>query len=193
MDLERLLQQALRELRQVSCLEFIDYRTGDDEISACWELDSPEQLRGEFSVVSLRRALAEKAPDHPLEEELTPAERQRWSELHPFDGHPCGGTGEWAALRVGPGTPELWYYHPETTKENFAGFRMDIDHDQYLRALAITKGTYGWQTLFCDPAAFDEDDMSYVRAGLEEMLELFPSLFPDHDHEPLRARLVERS
>ncbi|WP_410644056.1 hypothetical protein [Amycolatopsis sp. lyj-346] len=126
---ERLLQQALRELGQVSGLEFFEHRADDDEISACWELDSPERLCGEFSVMSLPRALAEKAQDHPLEEELTPAERQRWSELRPFDGHPSGGTGEWVALRVGPGTPELWYYHPETAKENFAGFRMDIDHE----------------------------------------------------------------
>jgi hypothetical protein len=193
MDQERLLEQAIRELGQASCLEFFEHRAGDDEISACWELDSPEKLCGEFSVMSLQRAFAENVHDHPLPEELTPVERQRWSELRPFDGHPQGGTGEWVALRVGPGAPELWYYHPETALKNFAGFRMDIDHDQYLRALAITKGTYGWQKLFCDTDALDEDDMDEVRAGLEEMLELFPSLFPDHDYEPLRARLAERS
>lgn len=193
MNPRRLLEQALHELGQASCLAHFEHRTDDDEIAAHWELDSPEQLCGEFSVLGLQRALTEKPHDHPLENELTPAEHQRWSELRPFDGHPQGGTGEWVALRVGASTPELWYYHPETTRENFAGFRLDLDHDQYLRALAITKGTYGWQTLFCDTAALDEDDLSYVRPGLEEMLALFPSLFPDHDYGPLRARLAERS
>jgi hypothetical protein len=70
---------------------------------------------------------------------------------------------------------------------------MDIDYCQYLRTLAITKGTYGWQKLCRDIASLDEDDMSGIRADMAEMLEVFPALFPDHDYEPLRIRLAERS
>ncbi|WP_067814520.1 hypothetical protein [Actinomadura kijaniata] len=164
-----------------------------DEISACWSLDSPRELGGEFSVVNLHQALAEKAHGHPLEETLTPDERQRWSELRPFDGHPVTGTGEWVALRVSPDEPmpELWYYHPEIAP--YKGLRMDIDYCGYLRNLAITKGVYGWQKLFCDITSLDEDDREYFRADMAEMLELFPVLFPDHDYEPLRRRLAERS
>lgn len=163
-----------------------------EEISVCWELDSTD-LRGEFSVESLRYALAHGPHEHPLEGELTSAERQRWSEFRPFDGHPVTGTGEWVALRIRPGTPnpEIWYYHTET--ENYAGFELDLDYHQYLRTLAITKGTYGWQKLFCDVDVLTEDDMSEVRTELEEMLELLPPLFPGHDYAPLRARLAERS
>ncbi|WP_405798052.1 hypothetical protein [Streptomyces sp. NBC_01506] len=205
---ERRLRRMLGELQKAPDIEIFSPRTGEialtdqdtdapfaerclvrfDQISAHWDLEG-SGLSGEFCVSHPATALTTKAPPDATEL-MTPAVRQRYAEFRVLDDHPVSGTGEFAALRIRPETPapEIWYHASEF---RLGGYRMDLDYCQYLEALTLTKGTFGWQYLFCD-VSFTDDDFSGIAADLEEMLDVFPELFPDHNYEPLSSRLTER-
>ncbi len=68
---------------------------------------------------------------------------------------------------------------------------MDITYCQYLDALLLTKGTYGWQYLYTDISLRRGDFDETVRY-LRGMLEVFPEIFPQHDYRELRERLEAR-
>ena len=70
-------------------------------------------------------------------------------------------------------------------------FKLDLTYSQYVEALVITKGVYGWQYLFAD-VSFDEYDLDGADERLERMLEVFPVIFPNHDYADLDARLKAR-
>ncbi|MFF7376992.1 hypothetical protein ACIP4Q_12955 [Streptomyces massasporeus] len=162
-----------------------------DQCSAGWSMeDSENGLSGEFCIGHLPAVVATEAP--PTATELmTPDERQRYAEFRVLDDHPVSGTGAFAALRLNPETPvpEIWYHD---FHYNLGGFRMALDHCRYLDALTLTKGTFGWQFLFCD-VSFADDDFVGLGDELGEMLDVFPRLFPDHDYTDLQARLRERT
>ncbi|MEV0701148.1 hypothetical protein AB0I53_25015 [Saccharopolyspora sp. NPDC050389] len=80
----------------------------------------------------------------------------------------------------------MWF---DTTTEGH--HRLDLDYAGYLEALRITKGTFGWQFLFAD-VSLSDDEFDVTCQFMEIMLDVFPKLFPEHDYEPLRARLAER-
>jgi hypothetical protein len=161
-----------------------------DRFSASWEMEGSENgLSGEFSIAHLPSAIATEAP--PTAPELmTEAERHRYAQFRVLDDHPVSGTGAFAALRLDSETPvpEIWYHD---FHYNLGGFRMALDHCGYLEALTLTKGTFGWQFLFCD-VSFADDDFLGLGDALTEMLDVFPRLFPGHDYTDLRARLEER-
>lgn len=159
------------------------FRFGD--IEAHWS--SPQEnseLSGEFHLTHL---YSTSLMSHTWEGS-DDRERALYQELRIFDDTPRTGTGYLAALRAPRGTtdPEIWFFDMHQ-----GAMEMDLDYGTYLDTLLITKGTIGWQYLFCDTGMPDAG-FAPVAKGLKEMLEVFPTLFPDHDYTDLRARLEER-
>lgn len=157
----------------------------------CWRLEEGDvSLTGEFRVGNLPLALATYPPPFSVNSS-TPAERLLHSELRVIDDRPEGGTGNQATLRLQPGAsdPELWYFHL-----GLGVLRMDINYQEYLDALILTKGTSGWQFLFCEITKDMKSgyDFSTAARHMRTMLDVFPELFPGHDYSGLRARLDER-
>lgn len=67
---------------------------------------------------------------------------------------------------------------------------MEVTYREYLDALLVTKGTYGWQYLYTDVSL--GRGFGGVRRYLQGMIELFPEIFPNHDYSPLVERLEAR-
>ncbi|ADD45703.1 hypothetical protein [Stackebrandtia nassauensis] len=154
-----------------------------------WRIEDAE-LNGEFRIGNLPEALATPPPPFSVRSS-TLAERQLHTELRVIDDKPDSGSGHQATLRLQPGTsdPELWYFHLGR-----GTLRMDINYQEYLDALILTKGTSGWQFLFCDITKELRTDYDFTTAArdIKTMLDVFPELFPNHDYSGLRARLEER-
>ncbi|WP_328938937.1 hypothetical protein OG288_33495 [Streptomyces tauricus] len=158
-----------------------------DWFSSHWRIERPGiQLTGEFTIRHLLTSMNVKAPD--IEWGETSSERQLYSELRVIDHHPGSGTGTFAALRIKPDMPlpEVWFHDFRVGM-----FKMDIDYCEYLEALAVTKGTFGWQYLYCD-VSLGGSEFRQVAHDLEDMLVVFSELFPEYDYAPLRERLEER-
>ncbi|MGH3660611.1 MAG: hypothetical protein ACRDT8_02510 [Micromonosporaceae bacterium] len=157
----------------------------------CWRLEEDDaDLTGEFRIANLPDALATTPPPFSVSSS-SPAERQLHSELRVIDDRPESGTGHQATLRLqtGASDPELWYFHL-----GLGALRMDINFQEYLDALILTKGTSGWQFLFCDITMETRETYDFRMASgrMKTMLDVFPELFPSHDYSGLRARLEER-
>ncbi|MFE1310370.1 hypothetical protein [Streptomyces sp. NPDC058755] len=158
-------------------------------LSSHWAVERPDlYLTGEFSLHHIAAAMlipgVEPAVDEPSEQE-----ERLCAELRPFDEHLRGGGGTLSALRVTEGStvPEVWYHHATR-----GTFRMDIGYPEYLETLLVTKGTYGWQYLFTD-VRFGDIDFQGAAENIQNMLQVFPEIFPDHDYSGLRARLEARA
>ncbi|MDA3646897.1 hypothetical protein LZ318_40660 [Saccharopolyspora indica] len=149
--------------------------------------DESTGLGGEFRVPYFFAALFEPAP--PLAWEGSPDdERELLAQFREIDGHPRAGTGLVAAVRVEANrTPlEIWVWDAR-----IGPLQMELDYLGYLEALALTKGTFGWQYLFTH-VSLASNDFHHTAKGLTTMLRVFPELFPDHDYTPLRERLEAR-
>lgn len=158
-----------------------------NRLSCHWRFEQDTvKLTGEFNVRHLLSSLGVRPPEQDWGE--SEFEQQLYSELRVIDDRPGAGSGTFAALRIQPGNPvpEVWYHD-----FRLGAFKLDIDYCGYLDALAITKGVSGWQYLFADVSLADEKFAIYENK-MSHMLNVFPSLFPDHDYAPLRARLEAR-
>ncbi len=157
-------------------------------IAAHWRgTDEAAELTGEFRIPQFHRALFDPAP--PLAwEGSTPDERELLAQFRQIDGHPRSGTGQVALVRLVPHTTplEIWMWD-----DRLGAQRMDLDYLGYLEALAVTKGTHGWQYLFTD-LSLQGVDLRHTADAMRAMLDHFPELFPQHDYTDLRARLEER-
>ncbi|MEU7469969.1 hypothetical protein AB0A94_15765 [Streptomyces sp. NPDC044984] len=157
-------------------------------IAAHWRgREAVQDLTGEFRIPQFYRAIFEPAP--PLAWEGSPPdELELLAQFRQVDGHPRSGTGQFALVRLEPNTTplEIWVWDARLGAQ-----RMDLDYLGYLEALAVTKGTYGWQYLFTD-LSFLNDDLYHVAESMKAMLRRFPDLFPQHDYTQLRERLEER-
>ncbi|KAA5836077.1 hypothetical protein ABT337_23195 [Saccharopolyspora hirsuta] len=158
------------------------------ELGRQWQTAGPHAwVAGEFHLTPLALLVHEDPPS--FESSLhSEAERRVGAELRVIDEGPVTGAGHFAAIRLQPGVgnPEVWYSDSHSRL-----WKMDLDYPGYLEALRITKGAYDWQHLFTEaPLGTEEYDRTPDR--LADMLEALPEIFPDHDYEPLRARLAER-
>lgn len=156
-----------------------------------WRLETADDtLVGEFRIGNLPVALATPPPPFSVRSS-TPDQRLLHAQLRVIDDRPESGTGHQATLRLRPGDsdPELWYFHL-----GLGTLRMDINYQEYLDALILTRGTSGWQFLFCDITKELREGYDFRAASrdLKTMLDVFPKLFPDHDYSGLRARLAAR-
>ncbi|MEV0369964.1 hypothetical protein AB0I10_09090 [Streptomyces sp. NPDC050636] len=157
-------------------------------LSSHWGIElAGMHLRGEFSIRHIAAAMLSVGVD--LATEDTPEEdRLAFSELRVFDEHLQGGGGSLAGLRIQPGmtSPEVWYY-----EGTHSIFKLDLDYAEYLDTLLVTKGTYGWQYLFAADSTQD-NDFQDAAENMQNMLSVFPNIFPEHDYEPLQERLTQR-
>ncbi|MEV0086785.1 hypothetical protein [Saccharopolyspora sp. NPDC050642] len=158
------------------------------ELGCQWSAAEPHSVHGEFWLGNISRAL----PPLDVEWEVFPGGGRpappSSSELRVIDDGPYTGTGFFVALRLQPGVPnpELWYCDGSSDL-----WLLDLDFLGYFEVLGLTKGAFGWQHLFTDAPLTSEEFGGKVRR-LRNMLESLPEIFPDHDYEPLRARLAER-
>ncbi|MFD4032529.1 hypothetical protein ACFWVP_18900 [Streptomyces sp. NPDC058637] len=158
-----------------------------DRIACHWRLERPGvRITGEFRTRNLLAALFDRPPEQ--DRASTPFEERLYSELRVIDDHPGGGSGTFAALRVGPEVtePEVWYHDFRR-----GAFKLDMNYCAYLTALAATKGVSGWHYLFADVSLKDEE-FTFYEGPLTAALDVLPQLFPEHDYAPLRARLADR-
>ncbi|MEU8140507.1 hypothetical protein [Nonomuraea sp. NPDC048901] len=142
-----------------------------------------EELSGEFRIPHLYRAITKPPP--PLAwDGSSDDERELIRESREIDGTPRSGTGAIVTARLS--TPlEIWlWYRGQPTQ-------MDVDYLGYLEALALTKGTHGWQYLFTD-LSFSDPDLYWIADDMQAMLHHFPRLFSQYDYTPLHERLEER-
>ncbi|MGW4232160.1 hypothetical protein ACWEF9_23180 [Streptomyces sp. NPDC004980] len=157
-------------------------------IGSSWETaDNYPDVSGEFYVRNLLGALEEPPPELG-EIEVSGADPSLLSELRAIDGTPDTGEGSLAAIRIlsGQAPPEIWFDHMLR-----GTWRMHIDYRDYLATLRVTKGTFGWQYLFTD-VSLRGDEFRVIRRRLQNMLDVFPEMFPGDDYAPLRRRLSER-
>ncbi|GHH47645.1 hypothetical protein FHS35_005565 [Streptomyces umbrinus] len=168
------------------------------DLGAQWRTSRKKlpRIQGDFNLLHLRDVLNQPEGPAPTIPDATDSQLRFLSELRFFDHTPRSGSGKLAYIRLWPGgTPlEIWYsavadiggdpYPP--------GFiKMDITYCQYLDALLLTKGTYGWQYLYTD-ISLRRGDFRETVAYLQGMLEVFPEIFPQHDYTDLRERLEAR-
>ncbi|MFE0374325.1 hypothetical protein ACFW1M_01835 [Streptomyces inhibens] len=157
-------------------------------LGSSWQtVEQYPHVAGEFYIANLQRQLEEVPPELGWTQPSA-ADLQLLSELRTIDGTPDSGVGALAAVRIQPGvdSPEIWFDHGPR-----GAWKMDIDYRGYLEVLRVTKGTFGWQYLFTD-VRLRGDDFGATGKRLENMLTVFPEIFPDHDYKPLRRRLAER-
>ncbi|QIP88024.1 hypothetical protein GLX30_32915 [Streptomyces sp. Tu 2975] len=161
-----------------------------------WRTKEPlAPFEGEFWITDLFVALLQEPPD--LAWEGTPAEESAlYEQFRVVDSTPVAATGQFTAVRVQPGVAplELWYYDMDLNTvegRDRQYVRLELTYPDYLDALLLTKGTFGWQYLFAD-VSLRSEGFERVLFSLRSMVEAFPRLFPDHDYSDLRARLEAR-
>lgn len=155
-----------------------------DEIHAVWRSESASILVGEFCLFNLYRSFTRE--DFPPDDEsLPPDQYETLSDLRIIDSAPYGGNGNVAGVHPESGD-QVWFYDGAQHRLE----RLGVDYAGYIDALLVTKGTTGWQYLYAD-VRFDTA-LKRTGARLVEMLMAFPEAFPNHDYQPLRARLEAR-
>ncbi|WP_433160939.1 hypothetical protein [Kribbella sp. CA-247076] len=177
----------------------------DEDLGACalrftnlgaqWETaDGLPELYGEFRILHFYDVFDQ--PEGPgAMPDATDFQREFLSELRSFDTTPRSGAGMRSYLRMRPGTTplEIWYADLADVGASPypAGYlKLELTYAEYLDALLLTKGSYGWQYLFADVSLNGPSSGSTVRQ-LEHMLEVLPGLFPG-DYGELHDRLAER-
>lgn len=168
-------------------------------LSCEWSLassatSSGRSLDGEFHLPHLYLALVRDAPRY--NDLASERERALLAGLRMIDSAPSRASGEAAFIRVEPhkDTLEIWYqdrylFHEDHNTQGF--LRMDLSYPEYLDVLQLTKGVFGWQLLFVD-VSLSEPDLRPHLESVTTMLEVFPSVFPQHDYAPLQGRLAAR-
>ncbi|MEV0226424.1 hypothetical protein [Streptomyces sp. NPDC050704] len=150
---------------------------------------------GEFWITDVYVSLLQDPPD--LAWEGSPDEERRlFEEFRVIDSTPSAATGQMTAIRVQPNVDplEIWYFDMNlNTVEGWDRqyVRMNLTYPEYLNALLLTKGTFGWQYLYADVSLRSEGFEGVVYA-LESMIEVFPDVFPGQDYASLADRLQER-
>ncbi|WP_369269478.1 hypothetical protein AB5J55_04965 [Streptomyces sp. R11] len=159
------------------------------QLGSQWRtVDTHQDLAGEFRLSPLPLAVHEDPPEFSSSL-YSDEQRDIASGFRVIDSSPFTGTGSFVAMRlqVGVTNPEIWFSDHRTNTL----WRMDLDYVTYMENLRITKGVFDWQHAFTEAPLNDEEFVGVARE-LQAMLEILPSVFPDHDYAPLHARLAER-
>lgn len=165
------------------------------EIGAAWRTgEALPDVNGEYSVSNFHYALLSSDPG--TEQGQTDFHQEFLSQLCPIDRSPRSGAGFQTYLRMQADVDELelWYSDIADIEQPPypPGFiKLDISYCEYLDALLLTKGAYGWQYLFAD-ISLSGRDHSDSRDNLTSMLRIFPEIFPGRDYSSLRDRLEAR-
>ncbi|MEU9793165.1 hypothetical protein AB0E27_21485 [Streptomyces sparsogenes] len=166
------------------------------DLGAQWSTtDGLPEIYGEYRILHFYDVFDQPEGPEPLPD-ATEFQRKFMSELRYFDMTPRSGAGMMTFVRMKPHVSpiEIWYHDiSDIGGDPFPpGFvKMDITYREYLDALLLTKGTYGWQYLYTDPSQSYGGLLSKVNY-LKRMLDLFPEIFPQYDYTSLRERLEAR-
>ncbi|MFI7146941.1 hypothetical protein ACIBO2_18640 [Nonomuraea sp. NPDC050022] len=191
---EELLLQSIEELRNSALISVskdeVDVESNGDpsfrfsRLSSHWYgTGEAEGLGGEFRIPQLYRAIA-KPPPLLAWDGAPDDERELIHESREIDGTPRSGTGVVVTVRLSTSL-EIWLWYRGQPMQ------MDVDYLGYLKALALTKGTHGWQYLFTD-LNFADPDLYWTAGDMKAMLHHLPGLFPQYDYTSLRERLDDR-
>ncbi|MGW1358825.1 hypothetical protein [Streptomyces chartreusis] len=159
------------------------------QLGSQWRTVDPHQdLAGEFRISPLPLAVHEDPPEFPSSL-YSDEQREIASGFRVIDSSPFTGTGSFVAMRLqaGVGNPEIWFSDHRTNSL----WKLDLDYVEYMESLRLTKGVFDWQHLFTE-APLHEEEFEGTARELQAMLEILPSVFPDHDYASLHARLAER-
>ncbi|MET7712169.1 hypothetical protein [Streptomyces sp. NPDC005407] len=166
------------------------------DLGGRWETsgDLPE-IYGEFNLLHFYDVFDQ--PEGPSRgQETTDFQQEFLSQLRFFDHTPRSGAGMMTYIRMQPNVAplEIWYQDiadigSDPYPTNF--IKMDITYCEYLEALILTKGTYGWQYLYTD-VSLRGGEFHSKASYLEHMLDVFPRIFPSYDYSSLLVRLEER-
>ncbi|WP_069814582.1 hypothetical protein [Streptomyces sp. TP-A0874] len=176
--------------------DFPDFFLRFQEVAAFWATVPPlPQFSGEFSIPHLDDIMAQPI-DPWVQKEPTQFRKEFVASLRCVDSTPRSGSGRMAFLRLLPDHNPLEMWYSDLADMGGApyppGFiRMNVTYREYLDALLLTKGTFGWQYLYVD-IFLGDDSWCHITQGLRAMLDVFPELFPEHDYAPLCARLEAR-
>lgn len=164
-------------------------------LSCEWHLiEDRRRLAGEFSLPHTFSAFDSPPPQY--NDLATAGDRELFARLRIIDSAPERATGEATFLRLERNKKvfELWYqdrYLFDEESNTQGVVRLELDYCGYLEKLAATKGTFGWPLLFADVSLADDVFSEHV-TNLRSMVEIFPSVFPQHDYAELRERLEAR-
>ncbi|MER7049225.1 hypothetical protein [Streptomyces jumonjinensis] len=176
--------------------DLLDCALRFEDMGAAWHTkeDFPEIL-GEFNLLHFYDVFDQSSGPPPLSDS-SPFQREFLSQLRVFDNTRRSGAGMLTYIRMQPAvTPlEIWYEdRAEIGTSPYPSYliKLDMSYCEYLQAVTLTKGTYGWQYLYTDVSLRDPQLHSEA-LYLQNMLEVFPKLFPAYDYAPLRQRLEAR-
>ncbi|MFH8773377.1 hypothetical protein [Streptomyces sp. NPDC017958] len=166
------------------------------EISCRWRTAEGEpEVGGEFRLGDLYEAILNPAPQF-AEGTVSPGDLEIYQQLRVIDFPQHAGTGNFCAIRLQEHVDplEMWYYDMRlSTAPGYESdlIKMELTYCEYLEAVVLTKGVFGWQYLFTDISLRGQVFRETV-ARLRRMIEVFPTLFPNHDYSSLAARLEAR-
>lgn len=166
------------------------------KLSCRWRTrEGVPELGGEFRLGDLYDAILNPAPQFS-EETASPADLEVYQQLRVVDFPQYAAVGTFAAIRVQEHVDplEMWYYDMRLSTAPGIGsdlIKMELTYAEYLDAVVLTKGVFGWHYLFCDISL--RGPIFQERADrLKRMIDLFPTLFPDHNYSSLATRLEAR-
>ncbi|WP_326677320.1 hypothetical protein [Streptomyces sp. NBC_01237] len=166
------------------------------EVAAHWTSTPPlPSFSGEYRIPAPMEILGQDASR--LASMLSDDFHKKFvTQLRYFDNTYASGRGFAAYLRMNPESTrrEIWFHDLVATETPPypPGFTiLDLTFNQYVEALTLTKGLYGWQYLFAD-ISFQDPAIDHLAAGLRDGLEAFSELFTDQDYSSLLQRLEAR-
>ena len=166
-----------------------------DELMACmnvsnaagaywtYQIDDQRKGAGEFKLQHLREVFLYK-PNRLWSEETLPEKVSFLEKLRFIDFRPGAGDDKFAAFELDECSmpPPIWYY------DRGDCYPMDIDYEEYLEALTLTKGITDWQYLFCR-VDLKEPSLKWLGPRLQKNLDALSRLFPLRDYSHYYARL----
>ncbi|MFE7317342.1 hypothetical protein ACFU7T_30215 [Streptomyces sp. NPDC057555] len=169
------------------------------DLGAQWETTPKKgapRIYGEFRLVNFHEVVTQAEGAPATVPDPTEIQQRFLSQLRVIDHTPISGSGKLTYIRMSPEVSplEIWYSAiADIGAEPYPpGYlRMNITYREYLDALILTKGTYGWQYLYSD-ISLRRGDFRETVHYLQGMLDLFPEIFPQHDYTELRDRLEAR-
>ncbi|MFI7275509.1 hypothetical protein [Streptomyces sp. NPDC049879] len=183
-----------------------------DELRCYWRgAGEDASIGGEFWLTHLVNVCVGSVPDGPpdaawpagawppegpdrwylcnVSEVFGPEEREL--VVHAFDSQGKVGIGALAGFARGDdgfttvdgtaGHPEIWF----SVNTDGTLVRLDITYPEYLDALLLTRGLFGWQYLYADPR---DPGFGFYRPKLGPGLDFLERTFPQDDFSGLRAR-----
>jgi len=166
------------------------------EVAAHWESTPPlPRFSGEYRIPAPMEIVSQ-GTDPSASMLNDDFHREFVSELRYFDNSYASGRGFMSYLRMVPNSSPLQVWFSALVGTNFPPYppgyvRLDLTYNEYLSALLLTKGLYGWQYLYAD-VSFGDPALEHLTECLRNGLDALPDMFPGWDYTSLSQRLEAR-